>query len=45
MVKTSHYFPRNMLQDISEQALKQGVSDSDIVRMAIKEYCKKHKGD
>jgi hypothetical protein len=45
MIKQTHYFHKNMLQDVHEIALRMEVSDSDIVRMAVKEYCKKHKGD
>jgi metal-responsive CopG/Arc/MetJ family transcriptional regulator len=32
-----------MLQETHEIAIKIGVSDSDIIRMAIKEYIKKEK--
>jgi metal-responsive CopG/Arc/MetJ family transcriptional regulator len=30
-----------MLKEINETAIKLGVSDSDIVRMAVKEYIKR----
>jgi len=41
MVKQTHYFHKNMLQDVHEIALRMEVSDSDIVRMAIKEFIKR----
>lgn len=41
MVKQSHWFPRNMLQEIHEEAIKMGISDSDVVRMSIKEFIKR----
>ena len=41
MVKQTHYFHKNMLQEIHELALLMEVSDSDIVRMAIKEFIKR----
>ena len=43
MVKQTHYFHKDMLQGIHELALRMEISDSDIVRMAVKEYLKKHK--
>jgi metal-responsive CopG/Arc/MetJ family transcriptional regulator len=41
MVKQSHWFPRNMLQETHELAIKIGVSDSDVIRMALKEFIKR----
>lgn len=43
MIKRTHWFPRNMLQEVNEQAMLKGVSDSDIIRMAVKEYLKREK--
>jgi hypothetical protein len=42
-VRRTYYFDKSMLQEIHEQAINKGVSDSDIVRMSIKEYVKKEK--
>jgi len=38
--KKEHY-DSNMLQETHELAIKIGVSDSDVVRMALKEFIKR----
>jgi hypothetical protein len=42
-VRRTYYFEKSMLVDIHEQAINKGVSDSDIVRMSVKEFVKKEK--
>ena len=41
MVKRTYWFHKNTLQEIHELGLRMEVSDSDIVRMAIKEFIKR----
>jgi hypothetical protein len=43
MEKRTHWYPKDMINTIHELAINKGVSDSDIVRMAIKEYAKKER--
>ena len=42
-VRRTYYFDKSMLAEIHETAISKGVSDSDIVRMSIKEFVKKEK--
>ena len=42
-VRRTYYFDKSMIQDINETAHKIGVSDSDVVRMSVKEFVRKQK--
>ena len=42
-IRRTYYFDKSMLAEIHETAISKGVSDSDIVRMSIKEFVKREK--
>jgi cytidylate kinase len=45
LAKRTYWMNLNDLSTMELIANQNRVSQSDIVRMAVKEYCKKHKGD
>ena len=42
-VRRTYYFDKSMLLEVNEVAHKIGVSDSDVIRMAVKEFVRKEK--
>ena len=42
-IRRTYYFDKSMTEDVNEVARKIGVSDSDVIRMAVKEFVRKEK--
>ena len=42
MVKRTHFFPLEMLNELAEYARITGISSADVIRMSVREYLNRH---